>query len=387
MERCAAINNFQCIQALYRCIHRHVIEQSAISLRPEANAQMLVAFQHLKEWFPEVKQDVWTAGYNVLGAELGVHRDLLARDTSISILNQYIAELHLSEANLDKEPDMETLGKPKEKIYLTFENPSIGPPNLKDFSAVEPQWLCQFRIHHAKNRGLSQDEITKQMREEARRARDQSGAPKNRDDYTHTFGGKGSSVPPGGPYTSSSSGPRPPWERNNEQWDPWSSDVPHGAYDVPRPPPKAPPKCKPMPRPKQPAQPKEWFVTLPPEGVATIGCNGMDYLGKPIRFNLWTYRSSTTAYATAPFAGPRTAEPGRDWRQYVRRLTYYVGVTLGGNYRSSSSMGLQPLTDSHLRTKVNESDGFWTKLYVEMVEEFDLTSCFSIPQQGPWYLS
>ena len=80
------------------------------------------------------------------------------------------------------------------------------------------------------------------MREEARRARDQSGAPKNRDDYTQTFGGKGSSVPPGGPYTSSSSGPRPPWERNNEQWDPWSSDVPHGAYDVPRPPPKAPPK-------------------------------------------------------------------------------------------------------------------------------------------------
>ena len=33
------------------------------------------------------------------------------------------------------------------------------------------------------------------MREEARRARDQSGAPKNRDDYTQTFGGKGSSVP------------------------------------------------------------------------------------------------------------------------------------------------------------------------------------------------
>ena len=379
LERCAAINNFQCIQALYQCIHRHVIEQSAISLRPEANAQMLAAFQHLKEWFPEVKPDVWTAGYNVLGAELGVHRDLLARDTSISILNQYIAELHLSEANLDKEPDLETLGKPKEKIYLTFENPSIGPPNLKDFSAVEPQWLCQFRIHHAKNRGLSQDEITKQMREEARRARDQSGAPKNRDDYTQTFGRKGSSVPPGGPYTSSSSGPRPPWERNNEQWDPWSSDVPHGAYDVPRPPPKAPPKCKPMPKPKQPAQPKEWFVTLPPEGVTTIRCNGMDYLGKPIIFNLWTYRSSTTAYAIAPFAGPRTAEPGRDWRQYVRRLTYYVGVTLGGNYRSSSSMGLQPLTDSHLRTKVNESDGFWTKLYVEMVEEFDLTSCFQYP--------
>ena len=157
---------------------------------------MLAAFQHLKEWFPEVKPDVWTAGYNVLGAELGVHRDLLARDTSISILNQYIAELHLSEANLDKEPDLETLGKPKEKIYLTFENPSIGPPNLKDFSAVEPQWLCQFRIHHARNKGLSQDEITKQMREEARRARDQSGAPKNRDDYTQTFGGKGSSVPP-----------------------------------------------------------------------------------------------------------------------------------------------------------------------------------------------
>ena len=151
---------------------------------------MLAAFQHLKEWFPEVKPDVWTAGYNVLGAELGVHRDLLARDTSISILNQYIAELHLSEANLDEEPDLETLGKPKEKIYLTFENPSIGPPNLKDFSAVEPQWLCQFRIHHAKNKGLSQDEITKQMREEARRARDQSGAPKNRDDYTQTFGGK-----------------------------------------------------------------------------------------------------------------------------------------------------------------------------------------------------
>ena len=71
--------------------------------------------------------------------------------------------------------------------------------------------------------------------------------------------------------------------------------------------PKAPPKCKPMPKPKQPAQPKEWFVTLPPEGVTTIGCNGMDYLGKPIIFNLWTYRSSTTAYATAPFAGPRTA--------------------------------------------------------------------------------
>ena len=42
-------------------------------------------------------------------------------------------------------------------------------------------------------------------------------------------------------------------------------------------------------------------------------------------------------------------------------------------------MGLQPLTDSHLRTKVNESDGFWTKLYVEMVEEFDLTSCFQYP--------
>ena len=79
---------------------------------------MLVAFQHLKEWFPEVKQDVWTAGYNVLGAELGVHRDLLARDTSISILNQYIAELHLSEANLDKEPDMETLGKPKGEDLL-----------------------------------------------------------------------------------------------------------------------------------------------------------------------------------------------------------------------------------------------------------------------------
>ena len=42
-------------------------------------------------------------------------------------------------------------------------------------------------------------------------------------------------------------------------------------------------------------------------------------------------------------------------------------------------MGLQPLTDSHLRTKVNEGDGFWTKLYVEMVEEFDLTSCFQYP--------
>ena len=131
LERCAAINNFQCIQALYQCINRHVIEHSAISLRSETNAQMLAAFQHLKEWFPEVKSDVWTAGYNVLGAELGVHRDLLARDTSISILNQYIAELHLSEANLDEEPDLETLGKPKEKIYLTFENPSIGPPNLK----------------------------------------------------------------------------------------------------------------------------------------------------------------------------------------------------------------------------------------------------------------
>ena len=105
---------------------------------------MLAAFRHLKEWFPEVKPDVWTAGYNVLGAELGVHRDLLARDTSISILNQYIAELHLSEANLDKEPDLETLGKPKEKIYLTFENPSIGPPNLKDFSAVEPQMVVSI---------------------------------------------------------------------------------------------------------------------------------------------------------------------------------------------------------------------------------------------------
>ena len=118
----------QCIQALYQCIHRHVIEHSAISLRSETNAQMLAAFQHLKEWFPEVKPDVWTAGYNVLGAELGVHRDLLARDTSISILNQYIAELHLSEANLDEEPDLETLGKPKEKIYLTFENPQSDHP-------------------------------------------------------------------------------------------------------------------------------------------------------------------------------------------------------------------------------------------------------------------
>ena len=50
-------------------------------------------------------------------------------------------------------------------------------------------------------------------------------------------------------------------------------------------------------------------------------------------------------------------------------------------------MGLQPLTDSHLRTKVNESDGFWTKLYVEMVEEFDLTSCFQYPSARAWYLS
>lgn len=172
----------------------------------------------------------------------------------------------------------------KEKVYLTFQDRTTGPPQLDELGIPLLKWVDTFNSF-------------KELREKARRNRQggrrsisiqhSNGSEKVRDpmqrERRHRLPeskGAGRSYH----YTSSTPPPKPPWE-TDDAWERWSAP---GAYDVPRrdatPPPKArpqAPKAKPMPMPP-PAEPPinlveeaEWYTTAPPEGTIPACCSNV----------------------------------------------------------------------------------------------------------------
>lgn len=69
VERCAAVNNLQCIQAICHCLNVHKLQSSRWTITEPYSSTYYDMLNCLYRWIPDITNDVWNAGYNVLGAE------------------------------------------------------------------------------------------------------------------------------------------------------------------------------------------------------------------------------------------------------------------------------------------------------------------------------
>ena len=310
---------------------------------------MAAAFRNLQDFCPEIPHDLWVIGYCVCSAESGNQQDIERKATYISNLNQFLAERQLFTSEFSN-PEMKV-----EKVYLSFQDGvETGPPLLDQANMPLPKWVDMFNsFKKSKTYGGDGVDWNEKLREKVRQ--DQEGETgSSQRDAPGKQSGKGSKAAPpessqGGKANASSSHV-PPWERDNPwaEWDrehPWTKwNVPPGAYIVPNkkstkpPPPKARPdtprsRAAPKAAPEPPiVREEEWYSSALPEGIMAIDMLSRDCDGHNIRFVLWSDHKRRTSYAPAPIAGPKTMMSGgeRQWRLYLRRVAYHVGVTMAG---------------------------------------------------------
>ena len=90
----------QCIQFMMKCFHEHKSRDTKWFLQRPYGETMTVLFRNLRDYFPEIPEELWVIGYCVCGAEAGLQQDIEHKMAYISSMNHFLAERHLSAAEL-----------------------------------------------------------------------------------------------------------------------------------------------------------------------------------------------------------------------------------------------------------------------------------------------
>ena len=375
IEVAAAVNCRQYIQFMMKCFNEYRSRHTRLSFQRPYGQMMTEAFRNLHDFFPEIPDELRVFGYCACGAESGNQRDIENKATYISDLNQFLAERHLSTAELcrskmaskqdlhrsvtkgyqfqngrtcstasrNQEPmeEMELIGTKnyerksvennEEKwirLNMTFRCGSVG--NLKRRRQIQPKGakpMLHQVLYHRGNRTIhGRSGMHLQAHTTRRRETVPCHHSKRRDPIPEDR--------------------RPCLKRRRNRLllSKKKNGIPRRRHRG-----SCPSKCL------------EDF--------------GRDYDGHNIKFMLWS--EDRHLYAPAPIAGPRAKIPGRQWRLYLRRVAYHVEVTMGGSV--DVRFNLQPVTDQYLKTKMDEDDPFWTKLYAKLLKEFESKRCHQYP--------
>ena len=116
IEIAAAVNCVQCIQFMTKCFREHKSRDTGWFYHRPYGETMIELFKNLQDYFPEIPEELWVTGYCVCGAEAGLQHNIERKMTYISSMNQFIAERHLSAAELT-DPALK-----KEKVYFPFQD-------------------------------------------------------------------------------------------------------------------------------------------------------------------------------------------------------------------------------------------------------------------------
>ena len=142
---------------MVKCFHEHKSRDTKWFFQRPYGEAMTGLFRNLRDYFPEIVEELWVIGYCVCGAEAGLQQDIERKMAYISNMNQLLAERHLSAAELTN-PALK-----KEKVYLSFQDDiRTGPRGLKKPTYhSQDGWTCLTASRNRKLMGKTESTGTR----------------------------------------------------------------------------------------------------------------------------------------------------------------------------------------------------------------------------------